>query len=91
MDSRIWSALLDDPPLGHELAKYLSQGQANGEIRTDVDPNQAGELLALGYVAALTGWIKQEPPAYELEPRLLNLLNMFLHGAQVNARPTSPP
>jgi hypothetical protein len=63
--------LLDDPPLGHELAKYLSQGQANGEIRTDVDPNQAGELLALGYVAALTGWIKQEPPAYELEPRLL--------------------
>lgn len=74
--------LVDDPPLGRELATYVEQGQAAGEIRPEIDARQAGALLALGYFAALTGWIRVEPSPYDLEARLLSLMALFLRGVE---------
>lgn len=72
--------LVDDPPLGRELARYIANGQGRGEFRTDLDAHQAGELLALGYFSAMTGWIRHEPPAFDLQQRMVDLVEIVRHG-----------
>ncbi len=75
--------ILGNPALGHELAQYVERGQANGEVRPDVDASQAGILLAAGYFTNLTNWIGVEPEPFDLGEELQNLLAIVLRGIVV--------
>ena len=72
--------VLGNPALGHELAQYVERGQRLGEVRADVDPNQAGILLAAGYFMNLTNWISSEPEPFDLGEQLQHLLTIVLRG-----------
>lgn len=68
------------PALGHDLAGYLSAGRDRGQLRADVDPVQAGLLLASGYFLVLNRWIAAEPAPFDLYGELLKTLDLVLFG-----------
>lgn len=64
------------------LGELFRQGQLAGEIRTDVDPAQLGELFVASFVLtianSLGGWWETE----SLESRLDRALSVFLDGCR---------
>lgn len=72
--------IFGNPELAHEFGTFVARAQATGEIRADVDSQQAGLLLATSYFATLSAWIASEPVPFDLQERLLAMLEMVLHG-----------
>ena len=78
-----YGRLLQDPSLEIELARIVEQGQQRGEIRADVDCDQAGQLLAACYFTAILRWIREEPAPFDLHQRLTGALDIVLLGLLV--------
>ncbi|NGO07838.1 TetR/AcrR family transcriptional regulator [Streptomyces sp. HC44] len=72
--------LLQDPSLETELTKIVEEGRQRGEIRSQVDPDQAGALLASCYFSSVLRWIREEPPPFDLPGRLDGALDIILLG-----------
>ncbi|MET7609106.1 TetR/AcrR family transcriptional regulator [Streptomyces avermitilis] len=72
--------LLQDPSLETELAKIAEEGRRRGEVRPQVDPDQAGALLASCYFTSVLRWIREEPPPFDLPVRLDEALDIILLG-----------
>jgi len=66
--------------LGKQLGGFIRKGQCRGEIRPEIDANQAGMLLAAGYLLTLTSWISAEPEPFDLRHELLRMLDVVLRG-----------
>jgi AcrR family transcriptional regulator len=78
-----YGRLLQDPSLERELARIVEQGQQRGEIRSDVDCDQAGQLLAVCYFMTILRWIREEPAPFDLHERLAGALDIILLGLLV--------
>ncbi|WP_216587593.1 TetR/AcrR family transcriptional regulator [Streptomyces brasiliscabiei] len=72
--------LLQDPSLEIELAKIVDEGRQRDEIRSQVDPDQAGALLASCYFSSVLRWIREEPEPFDLPRRLDGALDIILLG-----------
>jgi AcrR family transcriptional regulator len=72
--------VLGNPHLAHELAGFIARAQAAGEVRADVDADLAGTLVATGYFATLSQWISADPMPFDLESRLLQMVDLVCAG-----------
>jgi len=72
--------VLGHPVLADELAVFLGRAQDEGQIAKSTDPQLGGLLLATGYFAVLTEWIEEGPAPFDLEKRLLQMLDLILDG-----------
>lgn len=72
--------VLGNPDLAHELAGFFARAQAAGEIRPGIDAELAGLLLATGYFAILSQWISSDPAPFDLESRLLDMVDLQYAG-----------
>jgi AcrR family transcriptional regulator len=70
------------PPLAGTLAAYIRRAQRRGEVRADVDPNQAGLMLATTYFSTLINWCDPEPPAFDLRQALHGAVRLVLGGIE---------
>lgn len=77
--------ILGNPKLGHDLAKYIAHGRHQGEIRSTVDPEQAGLIAATSYFAILTYWIGDDPEPFDLCDELLKALTLIFDGMRGRA------
>lgn len=68
------------PPLGDELAAYITRAAERGEISSAVGPGRVGTLLAYGYFATVLTWIASEPPPFDLRDELHQMLGVVLRG-----------
>lgn len=75
-----YGRLLQDPSLEIELARIVEEGRRRAEIRTDVDCDQAGALLAACYFSTILRWVRQEPAPFGLHERLDSMLDIALRG-----------
>ncbi|WP_033296210.1 TetR/AcrR family transcriptional regulator [Amycolatopsis jejuensis] len=72
--------IFGNPELARQFGTFVARAQVAGEIRADIDAAQAGLLLATSYFATLSAWIDTEPAPFDLEERMLNVLDMILRG-----------
>jgi AcrR family transcriptional regulator len=72
--------LLGNPQLATELATFVTRARDAGQVRADVDPALAGLLVATGYFAILSEWISAEPAPFDLESRLLQMVDTVWGG-----------
>jgi hypothetical protein len=49
-------------------------------VRADVDADLAGTLVATGYFATLSQWISADPMPFDLESRLLQMVDLVCAG-----------
>ncbi|GAA0315402.1 TetR/AcrR family transcriptional regulator [Streptomyces turgidiscabies] len=75
-----YGRLLQDPSLEVELARIVEEGLRRGEIRTDIDKDQAGVLLAASYFSTILRWTREEPAPFDLHRRLDSALDIILRG-----------
>lgn len=68
------------PPLGDELASYLTCAVERGEINPAVGPARAGLLLAYGYFGTVLKWIAEDAGSYDLGDELHKMLDVVLSG-----------
>jgi AcrR family transcriptional regulator len=68
------------PHLAHEMAGFIARAQTAGEVRAGVEPELAGTLVATGYFAILSQWISAEPMPFDLESRLLKMVEIVCAG-----------
>ena len=81
MGAAIYSSnLLSGQPLALEMAGFIARAQAAGEVRADVVADMAGTLVATGYFAVLAQWIAAEPTPFDLESRLLQMVDLICAG-----------
>jgi AcrR family transcriptional regulator len=80
--------VLGNPPLAHEMAGFIARAQETGEVRADVSADMAGTLVATGYFAILTQWIFAEPMPFDLESRLLEMVDLICNGLIAAPGPT---
>ncbi|HEY0937777.1 MAG TPA: TetR/AcrR family transcriptional regulator [Trebonia sp.] len=69
-----------NPQLAHEMTRFITRAQAAGEVRADVEAELAGTLVATGYFAILGQWIAAEPMPFDLESRLLKMVDLICAG-----------
>lgn len=72
--------LLAHPALGHELAGFIRDAQVAGDVASEVNPEQAGVLIAISYFAVLAQWIEHTPAPFDLEKELLSMLDLVMYG-----------
>ncbi len=75
-----YGGVLREPSLDVELAKLIERGKQTGEIRPDIDPAQAGAILAAGYFTSVLRWISTDPPPFSLPEELSGMLDIVLRG-----------
>ena len=75
-----YDGALNNPPLAATFANYIRRGQKRGQVRADVDPDQAGLMLAATYFATLTSWGDHEPPTFDLGRALEQTVELMLRG-----------
>lgn len=80
--------VLGNPYLAHEMAGFIARAQARDEVRSDIEPDLAGMLVATGYFAVLSQWISAEPAPFDLEARLLQMVEVVCDG--LITTPASP-
>jgi AcrR family transcriptional regulator len=68
------------PYLAQEMAGFIVRAQAAGEVPADVEAEVAGTLLAAGYFAILSQWIAAEPMPFDLQSRLLKMIDVICAG-----------
>ncbi|MEU1342261.1 TetR/AcrR family transcriptional regulator [Streptomyces sp. NPDC005827] len=86
-----YGRLLQDPSLEVELTRIVEEGRRRGEIRTGVDSDQAGALLAACYFSTVLRWIREEPAPFDLHQRLGGALDIILRGLLANCGDSSEP
>ncbi|MFF1681160.1 TetR/AcrR family transcriptional regulator [Streptomyces sp. NPDC058256] len=84
-------SLLHDPSLEIELAKIAERGRQSGEIRTGVDAEHVGAMLAACYFSAVLRWIRVEPAPFDLRDRLDRTLDVILRGILAGEGEGAPP
>lgn len=72
--------LLRDPTPEREFARIVAEGVHRGEVRGEVDPDEAGSLVAAGYFVSVIRWTASEPEPFDLRERLDRMLDMVLGG-----------
>lgn len=72
--------VLGNPQLAVEMAGFIARAQAAGEVRPDADPGVAWTLVATGYFAILSQWISAEPVPFDLQSRLLHMVDLLCAG-----------
>lgn len=72
--------ILANPYLAGELAGFVARAQVSGEVRTDVDPEQAGLVVAVTYFAILTRWVSDDAVPFDLAGKLLEAVNLICGG-----------
>lgn len=83
-----------DVPIYGLLTRLFTQGQTNGEIRSDVPPLELAETFSgvfmFTVVSWLTGWQQGRQTSTadeaELEGRLMRAFDVFLDGCRTNRR-----
>lgn len=75
-----FGGLLRDATPDLLLSQIVRAGQRRGELRPDVDPAQAGQILATGYFSTVLRWIQSEPPPFSLTAQLDKMLDIVLRG-----------
>lgn len=85
-----FGGLLRDPGPGRLLSQIVEAGIRRGEVRPDVDPALAGQILSTAYFSTVLRWIESEPPPFPLTEQLDKMLDIILRGllAQKTAAPT---
>lgn len=81
--------VLGNPHLAHQMASFIARAQAAGDVRADVEPEMAGTLVATGYFAVLSQWISAEPAPFDLQDRLLQMIELLCTGV-ITAQADSP-
>ncbi|MEU9899040.1 TetR/AcrR family transcriptional regulator [Streptomyces phaeochromogenes] len=84
-------SLLHDRSLEIELAKIVEQGRQRGELRTGVDADQVGTMLAACYFSTVLRWIRVDPAPFDLRDRLDGALDVILLGILVPKGAAAPP
>jgi AcrR family transcriptional regulator len=79
--------VFNHPFLAREMAGFVARAQAAGEVRADVEAEIAGTLVATGYFATLSEWISAEPMPFDLETRLLKMVDLICVGLLAPAAP----
>jgi AcrR family transcriptional regulator len=74
------TTMLVDHPVGVDFAALIVETEA--VLRPSVRPERVGRLLASGYVSAMSQWIQEDPPAFDLGAELRALLDLVLSGAE---------
>ncbi|WP_405970547.1 TetR/AcrR family transcriptional regulator [Streptomyces sp. NBC_00988] len=72
--------LLRDPMPEREIARIIEDGARRGEVISEVDPGEAGSLVAAGYFASVIRWAGAEPQPFDLRVRLDRMLDIVLGG-----------
>ena len=72
--------VLGNPHLAHQMAGYVARAQAAGEVRPEIEPEMAGMLVATGYFAILSQWISADPAPFNLQTRLLQMVELLCTG-----------
>lgn len=75
-----FGGLLRDPGPGQLLAQIVEAGVRRGEVRSDVDPALAGQILSTAYFSTVLRWIDAEPPPFSLTAQLGRTLDIVLRG-----------
>ncbi|MCX4907412.1 TetR/AcrR family transcriptional regulator [Streptomyces sp. NBC_00878] len=83
-------SLLHDRSLEIELAKIVERGRQRGELRTGVDADQVGTMLAACYFSTVLRWIRVEPAPFDLRDRLDSALDVTLFGI-LDGKGEGPP
>jgi hypothetical protein len=65
--------------LGVKLIKHL---QANGEVRRDIRPDRAHEILGAVYHDTLMRWAGSEPKPFALKDELRTRLTIAMEGLE---------
>jgi AcrR family transcriptional regulator len=72
--------VLGNPHLAHQMAGFIARAQAAGEVRAEIEPEMAGMLIATGYFAILSQWISADPVPFNLQARLLQMVELLCTG-----------
>jgi AcrR family transcriptional regulator len=75
-----WNNVMQAPPLASELSDVLDRARLKHQIREEIDTQQTGLLLAVGYFAALAAWTAVEPEPFDICAYLAKLVNLLLNG-----------
>jgi len=78
-----FGGLLRDPAPDLLLSQIVQTGQRRGELRTEIDPAQAGQILSTAYFSTVLRWIDAEPPPFPLIEQLDKMLDIILRGLLV--------
>jgi AcrR family transcriptional regulator len=79
-----FGGLLRDPGPGRLLSQIVEAGVRQGEVRPDVDPALAGQILSTAYFSTVLRWIESEPPPFSLTEQLDKMLDIVLRGLLVH-------
>ena len=75
-----FGGLLRDPAPGRLLAQVVETGRQRGEVRSDVDPALAGQILSTAYFSTVLRWTDTEPAPFSLTEQLDKMLDIVLRG-----------
>jgi len=75
-----WNDVWTGSLLAPELSGVLEQARYKDQIRDEIDTQQAGLLLSVGYFASLATWIAVEPEPFDIREYLANLVDLILNG-----------
>ncbi|MGW5280397.1 hypothetical protein ACWERI_13230 [Streptomyces collinus] len=73
---------MEEPYVAELFAKIIEDGRDSGELREDVCPRQAGNVLRDIYLGALYRWFREadDEPDGRLRQELLQALELLLSG-----------
>ena len=70
------------------LVRLFEEGQARGDIRSDMNANALAEALTGAYTFTIVNWLTHRwKDAELLEPRLARVAELFLEGCRTAAAP----
>jgi AcrR family transcriptional regulator len=75
-----WNDVMTGSLLAPELSGVLERARYRHQIRDEIDTQQAGLLLAVGYFASLATWIAVEPEPFDIREYLAKLVDLILNG-----------
>jgi AcrR family transcriptional regulator len=80
---------MEKATIGELTASILSQGQREGEIRSDYPALQLAEILVGAYNNVILNWLHSDA-SYSLVQRLREAADFFLHGSAARVAPRTP-
>jgi AcrR family transcriptional regulator len=75
-----WNDVMTGSLLAPELSGVLERARDKHQIRDEIDTQQAGLLLAVGYFASLATWIAVDPEPFDIREYLATLVDLVLNG-----------
>jgi AcrR family transcriptional regulator len=73
--------LFVDPALSNALAPFVAEAQRAGEVRSEVNPRDVGDLLSASYFVTVLRWADADPP-FDLARHIDAVLDMVLDGVR---------